>query len=78
MGKLVRYYDPQASFPFALDDIQILFSKRKEFAWQREYRFAIDTGTIGLEAITLNIGPIDDIATLVKTEDVNRLLKVKR
>ena len=75
-SRLVQYYDPEVGSPFDVDDDRIVFTKRKEFAWQREYRFAIDTGTNGLEPIILNIGPIDDIAMLMRTEDVNRTLKI--
>ena len=74
---LVQYYDPEVGSPFRVDDNRIVLAKRKEFAWQREYRFAIDTGTNGLEPIILNIGPIDDIAMLVRTEDINRTLKIQ-
>ena len=44
---LVRYYDP-SSFHGHFEGINPVFRKRIEFGYQREYRFAIDTGTTGM------------------------------
>ena len=49
----------------------MVFRKRVEFEYQREYRVAIDTGTEGLEPITLNIGNIADIAFAVNTDEID-------
>ena len=73
---LVKYYDPEVGTPMAPLNIGIVFTKRKKYAHQREYRFAIDTGTSGCEPITLNIGAIDDIAIRLDTADINRQLSI--
>ena len=73
---LVKYYDPEVGIPMAPLDIGIVFTKRKKYAYQREYRFAIDTGTSGGEPITLNIGAIGDIAMGLDTADINSQLSI--
>ena len=65
--RLVAYYDPEIGNPLHPDDFRIVFAKRKEFAHQREYRIAIDTGTTDHEPITFNIGSIEDIAFCLDT-----------
>ena len=69
----VEYYDPDVGVSFPPVDIRTVFNKRKKFAHQREYRFAIATGTIGNEPITLDIGKIDDIAFPLDTTDLTRI-----
>ena len=59
---LVNYYDPEISTPPIHSEIETIFSKRKEFAYQREFRIAIDTGNTEGKEITLDIGDIRDIA----------------
>ena len=73
---LVRYYDPEVGTPLPPLNMGIIFTKREKYAHQKEYRFAIDTGTSGCEPITLNIGEIDDIAIRLDTADVNRELSI--
>ena len=73
---LVKYYDPEVGTPLGPLDIRIIFTKRKKFSHEREFRFAIDTGTLGSEPITLNIGGIDDIAIRMYTADINRELSI--
>ena len=73
---LVRYYDPQVGTPLVPLDLGIIFTKRKEYAYQKEFRFAIDTGTSGCEPITLKIGEIDDIAIRLDTANINRHLSI--
>ena len=63
----VEYYDPEIGTILHPDDLRIVFAKRKEFAHQREYRIAIDTGTAGHAPITFNIGSIEDIAFCLDT-----------
>ena len=67
---LVEYYDPEVGTPLEPLTIKTAFRKRDKFAPQREYRFVIDTGTTGSDAITLNIGDITDIAVLLDTSDI--------
>ena len=73
---LVRYYDPEVGTPLAPLDIGMVFTKREKYAHQKEFRFAIDTGTFGCEPITLNIGEIDDLAIRLNTADMNHHLSI--
>ncbi len=74
---LVNYYDPEVGTPLTPLDIGIVFAKCQKYAYQKEYRFAIDTGSSGYEPITLNIGRIDDIAVRLETTDINRQLSIR-
>ena len=56
---LVRYYDP-SSFHGRFEGIDPVFRKRTDYSYQREYRFAIDTGTTGDDPLHLDIGDIRD------------------
>jgi hypothetical protein len=76
IGRLVKYYDPNIGTPPAGSEIDSIFTKRNQYAYQKEFRIAIDTRTVGINPITLNIGPIDDIALRLKTRDINRGLTV--
>jgi hypothetical protein len=67
LWELVKYYDPQVGTPPIRSDIETIFSKRKKYAYQREFRFAIDTGTTEGGAINLDIGDISDIACRTDT-----------
>ena len=69
--KLVSYYDPEVGTPPATSDLEAIFNKRKEFAYQNEFRFAIDTNSEGPCPITLDVGEIDDIAFYVKTSEID-------
>ena len=71
IGKLVKYYDPNIGNPPARSEIESIFTKRSQYAYQKEFRIAIDTRTVGIDPITLNIGPISDIALRLKTRDIN-------
>ncbi|WP_420635886.1 hypothetical protein [Candidatus Palauibacter sp.] len=67
---LVRYYNPD-TFHGRFDGIEAAFRKRDEYRHQREYRFAIDTRTTGVDPLILNIGDISDIAIPCKTATIN-------
>ena len=71
-GRLVKYYDPNAGTPPARSQIESIFTKRNQYAYQKEFRIVIDTLTLGIDPITLNIGSIDDIVLRLKTRDINR------
>ena len=58
---LVAYYDPSLGTRLSQSDITAIFSKRKKYEYQNEYRIAVDTGTMGCAAITLEVGRLDDI-----------------
>ena len=67
-GGFVKYYDsekPPEDMHLALDDekaTQTLMYKDRKFKDEREFRFLIETGTVGEDAFDLPIGDIRDIA----------------
>lgn len=67
---LVRYYDPSI-FHGHFEGIDAVFRKRSEYSYQREYRFAIDTGTTDDAALHLDIGDIRDITKRFRSEELN-------
>ena len=74
---LVRYYDLESGTPVFASDVDTIFSKRLQYEHQKEYRFAIDAGDLGCDPITLDIGPIDDIALQMKASDFNSSLRLQ-
>ena len=76
-GKLVNYYDPSIGVRLLRGNIDSIFTKRKEYEWQREFRLAIDTRTSGCAAITLDVGYIRDIAVRIDTSQINEHLHVR-
>ncbi len=72
--RLVKYY--QDIHPALASDLDGAFYKRKKYSYQREYRIAISTGTVGYDPLVLNIGDISDITAYVKTRDINEGLQV--
>ena len=74
--KLVEYYDPEVGSPSLRSQVETIFTKRKEFDYQSEFRLAIDTGTAGCDPITLDIGEIDDIAFYANTSEIDVRLYV--
>ena len=75
--RFVRYYDPEVGTSPPESNLDSIFSKPRQYEYQKEFRFAIDTGTLGSDAITLNIGDVSDIAFRMDTPDINRLLSVR-
>ena len=69
---VVEYYDPNVGTPPAHSRVASIFTKREQYAYQKEFRIAIDTRTSGTKPITLNIGSISDIALHLRTGDINR------
>ena len=63
----VTYFDPDA-FSGALE--RPAFMKKREFGWQREYRFALDRGASNAEPYILDIGPLADLCTIVDAAKV--------
>lgn len=76
-GGLVRYYDAQVGSPPTKSEIEAIFTKRKEYEYQKEFRIAIDTGAKDGNPVTLCIGKIHDIAMPISTSDINRQLRVR-
>ena len=68
--KLVKYYDP-TTFHGNFHDIESVFWKQEQFSFQREFRFAIDSGTLGNCSLRMEIGDISDIATRLKSTELN-------
>ena len=61
-GQPIKYYNPESGSPLMPPDMWVVFHKSHEFAHQREYRLAFDTGTTGRDPLILSIGNIEDIA----------------
>lgn len=75
--RFVRYYDPEVGAAPLKSNLDSIFTKPKQFEYQREFRFAIDTGALGRDPITLDIGDITDIAFRMDTADINRRLSLR-
>ena len=75
--RLVRYYDPEVGTASLESNLDSIFSKRKEYEYQKEFRFAIDTGTLGSDHITLDVGEIGDIAVCMNSREINRQFDIK-
>ena len=66
----ITYYDPEVGTTLMPGTIETVFAKRKEYEWQKEFRFAFRTFTQGTDALVLDIGRIDDIAVMWNTSDM--------
>jgi hypothetical protein len=64
---LVTYFDPD-SFSGSVE--HPAFMKKNEYAWQREYRFALDRNATKAQPYTFDIGPLADLCTIVETAKV--------
>ena len=56
--------------------METIFTKRMEYQYQSEFRFAIDTGDLGCDATILDVGNLDDIAICLETSDINQQLSI--
>ena len=74
---LVKYYDPEVGTPPLQAETETIFTKRKEYEYQSEFRFAIDTRTVGRDPIILDIGEINDIAVCMDASEINRQLSIR-
>lgn len=68
--RLVRYYDPE-SFHGEFRDVEAVFRKQERFSYQREFRFAINTGRTGDLPLTLDIGDISGITMRLRSDELN-------
>ena len=50
--------------------------KQEQFRLEREYRIVFETGSIGTDAIVLDIGNLADIAMRSTIDEINRNMKV--
>lgn len=74
-AKLVDYYDDK-SFSGEFSDSDALFKKQVRFAYQREYRIAVEPSLLASNPITIDIGPIDNLlAKKVELSRLNAILK---
>jgi hypothetical protein len=71
---LVTYFDPETSH--GRHDPPG-FWKNKRFAWQREYRIGVDRDSGSASPYMLEVGPLDDICTLIDPRDLNSQLKIQ-
>ena len=71
---LVKYY--RNIHPALESDLDGAFHKREKYSYQREYRIAIATGTVGQCPLVLDIGDITDITVYVRTQDINKGLQI--
>ena len=67
---LVRYYDP-ATFHGNFRDIESVFWKQKQLSFQREFRFVIDTGSVGESHLDMDIGDIRHITQQLESTELN-------
>lgn len=74
---LVQYYPNTESVNMGyhpLDGhIEPAFRKEEKFAYQKEFRIAIVTGSKGDDHLVINIGSISDVAKIVRTSDLATL-----
>lgn len=72
-GGLVSYFDPD-SFSGNFD--HAVFAKKRDYAWQREYRLAIDRKAASPEPFVFDVGPLGELCTIVKSEDLGEVTAV--
>jgi len=73
-AKLVKYYDDEL-FHGSFEHNEIPFRKQKRFAYQREFRICIDTGSGGTTPLHLNIGKIE-ASMKVKSRELNNMFRL--
>jgi hypothetical protein len=69
----VTYFDP-TEFSGGVSDP--VFAKRHDFSWQREYRYAVDRHVQSPEPYVLDVGPLEDICTIVDPSKINDSLTI--
>ena len=67
---LVQYYDPE-TFHGNFDDEEAAFRKQNRYSFQREFRFAMNSGSLGEEPLVMDIGDISDITLQLKSSELN-------
>ncbi len=68
--RLVEYYDPDG-FHGTFKDGESVFWKQKRFEFQREFRYAINTGTVGDGALNLDVGDLSDVTLCLNSMELN-------
>ena len=67
--RLVEYYDPTL-FHGVFEDEDLIFRKQSQYKFQREFRFAINTHSIGDDPEMLDIGDLGDITWRFNSSDL--------
>ena len=67
---LVKYYDP-ATFHGNFRDVESVFRKQGQYSFQREFRFVINSGSLGECPLVMDIGDIRDIALQLESTELN-------
>jgi len=75
-ARLVDYYDP-ATFHGHFKDDEAVFKKHLSFAYQREYRIAVDSNNNSHSPLVLEIGNIRDIAKIIPIATINSSIKIE-
>lgn len=74
---LVRYYDPESDHLSFDNPLEAIFWKQDRYSHQREYRFAIFSGSELGVPLTIDIGDISDITMLMRSDDINSKFELK-
>ena len=67
---LVKYYDPK-TFHGSFGDEDSVFRKQTRYMPQREFRFAVNTGTLGEDHLDIAIGDIRKLTLRLKSTELN-------
>ena len=67
---LVKYYDP-ATFHGNFRDVESVFRKQDLYSFQREFRFVIDSVSLGESPLVMDIGDIRDITQQLDSSELN-------
>ena len=67
---LVKYYDP-ATFHGNFHDEEAAFWKQNHYNFQREFRFIMNSGSLGEEPLVMDIGDIRNITLQLESSELN-------
>ena len=67
---LVKYYDP-ATFHGNFHDEEAAFWKQNHYRFQREFRFIMNSGSLGKEPLVMDIGDIRNITLQLESSELN-------
>ena len=73
VGRLVRYADDPS---IDVTEIDVIFHKREPYKNQREYRFAVFTGSDIRDPLLLEMGDLSDIAILCNSGEINEEIQI--
>lgn len=73
-ANLIEYFD-EKTFHGTFSQEESMFRKREFYKHQKEYRFAFLSNKISNNPINLEIGNIEDIAMLIKTSEIDKLIQ---